>query len=63
MSTAIVRCAQPGCGGTVEDGYCNICGLAAPSGQASSGPVPSGPSGPVSSAPTPSGPASSGLLS
>jgi serine/threonine-protein kinase PknG len=63
MSTAIVRCAQPGCGGTVEDGYCNICGLAAPSGQASSGPVPSGLSGPASSGPTPSGPASSGLLS
>jgi serine/threonine-protein kinase PknG len=21
-------CAQPGCGGTIEDGYCNICGLA-----------------------------------
>jgi serine/threonine-protein kinase PknG len=63
MSTAIVRCTQPGCGGTIEDGYCNICGLAAPSGQASSGPVPSGPSGPASSGPTPSGPASSGLLS
>jgi serine/threonine-protein kinase PknG len=63
MSTAIVRCAQPGCGGTIEDGYCNTCGLIAPSGQASSGPVPPGPSGPASSAPTPSGPASSGLLS
>jgi serine/threonine-protein kinase PknG len=63
MSTAIVRCAQPGCGGTVEDGYCNTCGLAAPSGQASSGPMPSGLSGPASSGPTPSGPASSGLPS
>src|SRR5580704_17656107 len=62
MSTAIVRCAQPGCDGTIEDGYCNTCGLAPPSGRASSGPVPSGPSGPASSAPTPSGPAYSGLL-
>jgi serine/threonine-protein kinase PknG len=22
------ECAQPGCGGTIEDGYCNVCGLA-----------------------------------
>jgi serine/threonine-protein kinase PknG len=21
-------CTQPGCGGTIEDGYCNVCGLA-----------------------------------
>ena len=25
-----VACTQPGCGGTIEDGYCNVCGLAAP---------------------------------
>ncbi|MFF3670652.1 serine/threonine-protein kinase [Microtetraspora malaysiensis] len=24
----MIRCAQPGCGGTVEDGYCDACGLA-----------------------------------
>ena len=41
MTTAMVRCAQPGCDGMIEDGYCNTCGLAAPA--ASSG--PSGPSG------------------
>jgi serine/threonine-protein kinase PknG len=41
MSTAMVRCTQPGCDGMIEDGYCNTCGLAAPA--ASSG--PSGPSG------------------
>src|SRR6516162_8871764 len=21
-------CTQPGCGGTIEDGFCNVCGLA-----------------------------------
>jgi serine/threonine-protein kinase PknG len=26
MSAA--ACTQPGCGGTIEDGYCNVCGLA-----------------------------------
>ncbi len=48
MTTAMVRCAQPGCDGMIEDGYCNTCGLAAPA--ASSGPSgPSGPSGSVGS--------------
>ena len=23
-----VACAQPGCGGTIQDGYCDVCGLA-----------------------------------
>ena len=23
-------CTQPGCAGTIEDGYCNVCGMAAP---------------------------------
>jgi serine/threonine-protein kinase PknG len=48
MTTATIRCAQPGCHGTIQDGYCDTCGLAAPA--ASSGPSgtsgPSGPSGP-----------------
>jgi serine/threonine-protein kinase PknG len=52
MTTAMVRCTQPGCDGMIEDGYCNTCGLAAPA--ASSG--PSGPSG--STGPSGSGPAS-----
>jgi hypothetical protein len=44
MTTAMVRCTQPGCDGTVQDGYCDTCGLAAPA--ASSGPsVPSGSAG------------------
>ncbi|MEO3854584.1 tetratricopeptide repeat protein [Acrocarpospora sp. B8E8] len=25
----MIKCAQPGCGGTVEDGYCDLCGMAA----------------------------------
>jgi serine/threonine-protein kinase PknG len=45
-----IACTQPGCAGTVEDGYCNVCGLApvtgpstrnAPPGRAPAG----GPSG------------------
>ena len=35
----MTTCSQPGCGGTIQDGYCDTCGLAfAPSG-------PSAPSG------------------
>jgi serine/threonine-protein kinase PknG len=32
-------CTQPGCGGTIEDGYCDVCGLA---------PAPAPPPGPAS---------------
>jgi len=42
-----VRCTQPGCGGTIQDGYCDTCGMApaAPaSGPASSGSSASVPS-------------------
>jgi len=52
MTTAMVRCTQPGCDGTIQDGYCTTCGLAA----ASPAPPPasrssglSGPSGPSAS--------------
>ena len=34
MTTATAICTQPGCGGTVEDGYCMTCGLAAAPPQA-----------------------------
>ncbi len=27
--TTTATCTQPGCGGTIEDGYCTICGMAA----------------------------------
>ena len=42
MTTATVRCTQPGCDGTIQDGYCDTCGLAAPA-------AASGPSAPSSS--------------
>jgi serine/threonine-protein kinase PknG len=32
-------CTQPGCGGTIQDGYCDVCGLAAPRAPAA-GPHP-----------------------
>jgi serine/threonine-protein kinase PknG len=58
------QCTQPGCDGTIEDGYCNVCGMApapvpagaaaaASGGAASRGAAsggPSGPSGPSGSA-------------
>ena len=50
MTTATIRCAQPGCDGTLQDGYCDTCGLAAPaasSGQSGTS-GPSGPGGPGS---------------
>jgi serine/threonine-protein kinase PknG len=30
MTTAMVRCTQPGCDGTIQDGYCTTCGLVDP---------------------------------
>ena len=29
MTTTTTQCTQPGCGGTIEDGYCAVCGMAA----------------------------------
>ena len=29
MTTTTTQCTQPGCGGTIEDGYCTVCGMAA----------------------------------
>jgi serine/threonine-protein kinase PknG len=40
-----VTCTQPGCGGTVQDGYCDTCGLAAAAPSIPS--ASSGPSGPL----------------
>ncbi len=51
MTTAMVRCTQPGCDGVIQDGYCATCGLAASGPVPVSGPsVPSGSSGPSGSA-------------
>jgi serine/threonine-protein kinase PknG len=35
--TGPAMCTQPGCGGTIDAGYCNICGMAASAPSASSG--------------------------
>ncbi|WP_369824654.1 hypothetical protein [Cellulosimicrobium sp. CUA-896] len=40
-TTATVPCSEPGCPGTIEDGYCNVCG--APAG--GSGPTAATPDG------------------
>jgi serine/threonine-protein kinase PknG len=64
MTAATATCAQPGCGGKIEDGYCDVCGLAptaapaaAPASSAApaqaSAPSASGPSAPSASAPAP----------
>jgi len=39
----MTSCAQPGCTGTIEEGYCDLCGHAAASPQ----PAPAAPPGPV----------------
>jgi serine/threonine-protein kinase PknG len=35
-----VPCTRPGCTGTIQDGYCDVCGMAAPKPAASSGAQP-----------------------
>ena len=40
-NTTAAACTRPGCTGSIEDGYCNVCGLAA-SGRDSSGRTASG---------------------
>ncbi len=37
-----IACTQPGCAGTVEDGYCNVCGLAPASSPPALGASPGG---------------------
>jgi serine/threonine-protein kinase PknG len=58
-SAAAPPCPRPGCGGTIEDGYCNVCGMAAPTHPDPAGPASAG-SGPAGSGPAGSGPAGSG---
>jgi serine/threonine-protein kinase PknG len=48
----MTACTRPGCGGSIEDGYCNVCGMAA---AAAAGPAAAGGSGP-SGRSGPSGP-------
>jgi serine/threonine-protein kinase PknG len=56
MTTATVWCTQPGCDGTIQDGYCDTCGLAAPASSSAA----SGPSGSAGSALSASSSGSSG---
>jgi serine/threonine-protein kinase PknG len=67
-----VACTQPGCGGTIQDGYCDVCGLApAPAPAVGWAPAPNGGSiryagaapatpGPPGAGSGPSGPGTSG---
>jgi serine/threonine-protein kinase PknG len=51
MTTIATTCARPGCGGTIEGGYCDVCGLAAvPAQQAPAPPGPAGATGSTSGA-------------
>ena len=51
MTAATLTCSQPDCGGTIEGGYCGICGLAAaPAREQTSGPAASSPAGVLSAA-------------
>ena len=65
MTVSAVACARPGCAGTIEDGYCTVCGLA-PALPAAASPPPAAPvraspaaasSAPASPAPATSAPA------
>jgi serine/threonine-protein kinase PknG len=51
MTAVTLTCAQPGCGGTIEDGYCSTCGLAA-APPAPAAPAPAASSGRSASAST-----------
>jgi serine/threonine-protein kinase PknG len=55
-----MKCQRPGCGGTIQDGYCDVCGLA-PAAGATPAPRPaSGPAGSPSRAASGPTPPSSG---
>jgi len=63
-----VRCNRPGCGGTIEDGYCDTCGLAVqrpatPSGNPAPGGAASGASSRGTNGGASSSPASPGTAS
>ena len=56
MTSPGIRCARAGCGGTLQDGYCDICGLAARSAGLAAG---AGTGGSAGSAPSAGSAASS----
>ena len=41
MTSTVIRCARPGCGGTIDGGYCDTCGLAPEPAQAGNAPASS----------------------
>jgi serine/threonine-protein kinase PknG len=62
MTVSAAACTRPGCTGTIDSGYCTVCGLAPPAVAAvvpAQAPAPAG-SGPTGSGPAGSGPAGSG---
>jgi serine/threonine-protein kinase PknG len=60
----IVKCAQSGCAGKIEDGYCNLCGMAPRKSPAAAGrPSTPPPNAPLASAPIGSAPIGSASVS
>jgi serine/threonine-protein kinase PknG len=43
MTVAATQCTQPGCGGTIEGGYCAVCGMAAATAPVPASAVPAVP--------------------
>ena len=43
MTVAATQCTQPGCGGTIDGGYCSVCGMAAAPASASASAIPAAP--------------------
>ena len=47
MTVSAAACTRPGCAGTIDGGYCTVCGLAPPAaGPAAAGPAAAGPARP-----------------
>jgi serine/threonine-protein kinase PknG len=63
MTTAVTACGQPGCTGTIDGGYCNVCGLAAGSSSPREVSAPAVPSSVSASAPRSVSSRSSGSVS
>jgi serine/threonine-protein kinase PknG len=60
MTAVGTPCAQPGCGGTIDGGYCNVCGFAEATGSSVAG-GPGSATGPGSGRGSASGPGTTGL--
>ena len=64
MTSTVIKCTRPGCGGTIDGGYCGTCGLAPdpaqPAASAGSVPAPAPGSGSTGTGPTGTGPTGTG---